>query len=120
MAVSLGYFESLLSAPGTSTSSELNGDEQAQAGISPGLVRLSVGITGTAEQRWSQLEEAVAAVLDLHVVGGDGSKQGMEGGRDAGRGPSSEQAVGLSPGKDAGGDTAKHVRLSATSAMADA
>ena len=26
------------------------------AGISPGLVRMSVGITGTVEQRWRQLE----------------------------------------------------------------
>lgn len=32
------------------------------AGISNGLVRMSVGITGTLEARWAQLEEAFYAV----------------------------------------------------------
>ena len=31
-------------------------------GISSGLVRMSVGITGTLEARWAQLEEAFHAV----------------------------------------------------------
>ncbi len=32
-------------------------------GITGGLLRVSVGITGTKEQRWAQLEEAVRHVL---------------------------------------------------------
>lgn len=59
MAVSLGYFETLMSASGSSTSSELSPEEQVAAGISPGLVRISVGLTGHLEQRLDQLEDAV-------------------------------------------------------------
>jgi methionine-gamma-lyase len=59
MAVSLGYFETLLSCSAESTSSELDEDAQGAAGISPGLVRMSVGYTGTLEQRWSQLERVL-------------------------------------------------------------
>ena len=58
MAVSLGYFDTLMSASAASTSSELTADELSKAGISSGLVRLSVGLTGSLEQRWEQLEEA--------------------------------------------------------------
>ncbi len=46
MAVSLGYFDSLMSLSAASTSSELAEGELAQAGIGGGYVRLSVGITG--------------------------------------------------------------------------
>jgi len=59
MAVSLGYFDSLVSCPAASTSSELAEEEQRAAGISPGLVRISVGVTGSVEQRWGQLERAL-------------------------------------------------------------
>ncbi|XP_064945150.1 methionine gamma-lyase-like [Musa acuminata AAA Group] len=60
MAVSLGYYETLMSCSGSSTSSEMSPGERAQAGISPGLIRLSVGYSGTLEQRWSQFERALA------------------------------------------------------------
>ncbi len=59
MAVSLGYFDTLMSCSGSSTSSELSEDDRRQAGISPGYVRMSIGYTGTLEQRWSQLEDAL-------------------------------------------------------------
>ncbi len=62
MAVSLGYFDSLMSASAGSTSSELGEDALEDAGISPGLVRMSVGITGGIEERWAQLERACRAV----------------------------------------------------------
>ncbi len=58
MAVSLGYFDTLMSCSGSSTSSELSEQERQAAGISPGLVRMSVGLTGALEQRLSQLEDA--------------------------------------------------------------
>ena len=63
MAVSLGYFDTLMSCSGSSTSSEMTDEDKAAAHISPGLVRMSIGITGTLEQRWNQLEQA------LHKVG---------------------------------------------------
>lgn len=58
MAVSLGYFDTLMSCSAASTSSELSDDDLQAAGITPGLVRMSAGITGTPEQRWEQLERA--------------------------------------------------------------
>jgi methionine-gamma-lyase len=37
-------------------------EDKQSAGISPGLVRISIGYTGTLEQRWTQLERALTAV----------------------------------------------------------
>ncbi|KAG6514259.1 methionine gamma-lyase-like [Zingiber officinale] len=65
MAVSLGYYETLMSCSGSSTSSEMSPEERAQAGISPGLVRMSVGYSGTVEQRWSQFERALSLLHPL-------------------------------------------------------
>ena len=62
LAVSLGYFDTLMSCSGSSTSSELSDEDKEDAGISPGLVRISVGYTGTLEQRWTQLETALKKV----------------------------------------------------------
>jgi methionine-gamma-lyase len=59
VAVSLGYFDTLMSCSAASTSSEMPDEALAEAGIGPGLVRLSVGYTGTLEQRWGQLEAAL-------------------------------------------------------------
>ncbi len=62
MAVSLGYAETLMSASASSTSSELSDEALRQAGIGPGLVRVSVGLTGTLEDRWTALHSALAEV----------------------------------------------------------
>jgi len=59
IAVSLGYSDTLMSCPTLTTSSELDDEEKARAGVVPGLVRLSLGITGSAEQRWNQLADAL-------------------------------------------------------------
>ncbi|KAG0502846.1 hypothetical protein HPP92_002918 [Vanilla planifolia] len=61
IAVSLGYYETLMSCSGSSTSSELSEEDKHLAGISPGLVRMSVGYSGSLEQRWAQFERALAA-----------------------------------------------------------
>lgn len=63
MAVSLGYFETLMSNPSGSTSSEMAREDRLTAGIGDGLVRISIGYTGSVEQRWEQLENA------LHDIG---------------------------------------------------
>ncbi len=60
IAVSLGYFDTLMSLSAASTSSELDDDAKRRAGISPGYLRLSIGYTGTLEQRWLQMEAALA------------------------------------------------------------
>ena len=58
-AVSLGYFDTLMSCSASSTSSEMDDESLQAAGIQPGLVRMSVGFTGSMEQRWEQLERAM-------------------------------------------------------------
>lgn len=65
MAVSLGYYETLMSCSGSSTSSELSEEEKALAGISPGLVRMSIGYNGTLEQKWAQFEKALTKLQDV-------------------------------------------------------
>jgi methionine-gamma-lyase len=65
MAVSLGFFDTLMSCSSTSTSSELTEEERAEAHILPGLVRISIGYTGTLEGRWKQFEEAL---LQLEII----------------------------------------------------
>ncbi|XP_043687929.1 methionine gamma-lyase-like [Telopea speciosissima] len=64
MAVSLGYYETLMSCSGSSTSSEMNAVEKKMAGISPGLIRMSIGYSGTLGQKWSQFEKALAGIKD--------------------------------------------------------
>ncbi|XP_051114804.1 methionine gamma-lyase-like [Andrographis paniculata] len=65
MAVSLGYYETLMSCSGSSTSSELSEAEKTQTGISPGLIRMSVGYNGTLEQKWALFEKALARMDNL-------------------------------------------------------
>ncbi len=62
VAVSLGYFDTLMSCSGSSTSSEMTDEDKSAAHISEGLVRLSIGYTGTTEQRWAQLMEALERI----------------------------------------------------------
>ena len=62
IAVSLGYFDTLMSCSGASTSSEISREEQQKMGLSPGLIRLSIGYTGSLEKRMEQMERAVRAV----------------------------------------------------------
>ncbi len=59
IAVSLGYFDTLLSCSAVSTSSEMPEDTQRGVGLSPGLVRISIGYTGSLEQRWKQFDAAL-------------------------------------------------------------
>jgi methionine-gamma-lyase len=52
LAVSLGYFKTLFSAPGHSTSSEIPPEERHCIGISDGLIRFSVGLDNDMEHTW--------------------------------------------------------------------
>jgi len=62
VAVSLGYFDTLMSCSSSSTSSEMTDEDKTAACISPGLVRMSIGYTGSMEQRWKQLVEALEQI----------------------------------------------------------
>lgn len=55
LAVSLGYFQTLFSAPGHSTSSEIPADEQEHIGLSEGLVRLSIGLDPDIAATWERI-----------------------------------------------------------------
>ena len=52
LAVSLGFYKTLFSAPGTSTSSEIPEEEQAEMGLSDGLIRFSIGLDNDIERTY--------------------------------------------------------------------
>lgn len=58
LAVSLGYFKTLFSCSGKSTSSEIPDSVQKQMGLSQGLVRFSVGID-------NNIEDSLKLILDI-------------------------------------------------------
>ncbi len=62
IAVSLGYYDTLLSCSGSSTSSEISLEEQKKMGLSPGLVRISIGLTGSLDKRIEQMKRALIKV----------------------------------------------------------
>ncbi len=55
-AVSLGYFKTLFSNSGKSTSSEVPENIQQEMGLSPGLVRFSVGLDHDIERTWQMIK----------------------------------------------------------------
>jgi methionine-gamma-lyase len=59
LAVSLGYFKTLFSASGQSTSSEVPADLQLKMGLSPGLVRFSMGLDHNMEITWKAIHESL-------------------------------------------------------------
>ncbi len=56
LAVSLGYFKTLFSPPGHSTSSEIPPEERRRMGIGEGLIRFSVGLDNDIESTWKTIE----------------------------------------------------------------
>jgi methionine-gamma-lyase len=62
IAVSLGYYDTLMSCSSSSTSSEIPPEEQHKIGLAPGLLRISVGITGSLDLRIEQIERALKSV----------------------------------------------------------
>lgn len=56
IAVSLGYFKTLFSNSGTSTSSEVPKNLQEEMGLSEGLIRFSVGLDQNIHDTWNQIE----------------------------------------------------------------
>ncbi|MDG5491772.1 aminotransferase class I/II-fold pyridoxal phosphate-dependent enzyme [Psychroserpens sp. SPM9] len=64
LAVSLGFYKTLFSAPGSSTSSEIPEDEQAEMGLSDGLIRFSIGLDADIERTYQMMRECMEA-LDI-------------------------------------------------------
>lgn len=59
LAVSLGFYKTLFSAPGSSTSSEIPEEEQEEMGLSDGLIRFSIGLDNDIERTYQMLRECM-------------------------------------------------------------
>ncbi|KAA5535888.1 aminotransferase class I/II-fold pyridoxal phosphate-dependent enzyme [Paenimyroides baculatum] len=59
LAVSLGFYKTLFSAPGTSTSSEIPADEQKEMGLSDGLIRFSIGLDNDIKRTFEQMKDCL-------------------------------------------------------------
>jgi len=59
LAVSLGYFKTLFSNPGKSTSSEVPEHIQREMGLSEGLVRFSVGLDHDIERTYQRIKKCL-------------------------------------------------------------
>ena len=62
LAVSLGFYKTLFSAPGSSTSSEIPLDEQAQMGLTDGLIRFSIGLDNDIERTYTLMRQCMLEV----------------------------------------------------------
>lgn len=62
LAVSLGFYKTLFSAPGTSTSSEIPLEEQKEMGLTNGLIRFSIGLDHDIERTYNVIKECMIKV----------------------------------------------------------
>ncbi len=62
LAVSLGFYKTLFSAPGTSTSSEIPLDEQKQMGLTDGLIRFSIGLDNDIERTYRMMKSCMKEI----------------------------------------------------------
>ena len=56
LAVSLGFYKTLFSASGSSTSSEIPEDEQKEMGLSQGLIRMSIGLDHDIKRTYEKMK----------------------------------------------------------------
>jgi len=68
LAVSLGFYKTLFSAPGSSTSSEIPLEEQKEMGLSDGLIRFSIGLDDDIERTYQMMNQCMKQlnILSLH------------------------------------------------------
>jgi len=62
LAVSLGFYKTLFSAPGTSTSSEIPEDEQEEMGLSDGIIRFSIGLDNDIERTYRAMHKCMTEI----------------------------------------------------------
>lgn len=62
LAVSLGFYKTLFSAPGTSTSSEIPENEQEEMGLSDGLIRFSIGLDNHIDRTFQIMKSCMEEV----------------------------------------------------------
>jgi methionine-gamma-lyase len=59
LAVSLGFYKTLFSTPGTSTSSEIPEEEQKKIGLNEGLIRFSIGLDDDIERTYQSMRDCM-------------------------------------------------------------
>ena len=62
LAVSLGFYKTLFSAPGSSTSSEIPEEEQKEMGLTDGIIRFSIGLDNDIERTYQMMKECMEEV----------------------------------------------------------
>ena len=62
LAVSLGSYKTLFSAPGGSTSSEIPEEERKEIGLSEGLVRISMGLDNNPERTYQMIKKCLSLI----------------------------------------------------------
>ncbi|WP_439130697.1 aminotransferase class I/II-fold pyridoxal phosphate-dependent enzyme [Polaribacter sp.] len=62
LAVSLGFYKTLFSAPGSSTSSEIPEEEQVAMGLTNGLIRFSIGLDNDIERTYKMMKGCMLQV----------------------------------------------------------
>ena len=65
LAVSLGFYKTLFSAPGTSTSSEIPLEEQKSMGLTDGLIRFSIGLDNDIKRTYQMMK---ACMVELGIL----------------------------------------------------
>ncbi|MCB0444542.1 MAG: aminotransferase class I/II-fold pyridoxal phosphate-dependent enzyme [Gelidibacter sp.] len=70
LAVSLGFYKTLFSAPGSSTSSEIPEEEQKEMGLSDGLIRFSIGLDADIERTYQIMKACMESlgILDTKTA----------------------------------------------------
>ena len=62
LAVSLGFYKTLFSAPGSSTSSEIPEEEQKEMGLTDGLIRFSIGLDNDIERTYNMMKACMKTI----------------------------------------------------------
>ena len=65
LAVSLGFYKTLFSAPGSSTSSEIPENEQKEMGLSNGLIRFSIGLDADIERTYNMMK---TCMVEINII----------------------------------------------------
>ncbi|TRW24359.1 aminotransferase class I/II-fold pyridoxal phosphate-dependent enzyme [Flavobacterium zepuense] len=68
LAVSLGFYKTLFSAPGTSTSSEIPLEEQKAMGLTDGLIRFSIGLDNDIERTYQMMKSCMTEIGILETA----------------------------------------------------
>jgi len=69
LAVSLGFYKTLFSAPGSSTSSEIPMEEQIEMGLTEGLIRFSIGLDNDIDRTYQMMKKCMEETGVLKMSG---------------------------------------------------